>query len=324
MTIGAGANIRSKHGGRQERSREDRSGGDDHLERLGRRGDGRKRPPQGQDGDPSRARRSGPGDQSRGAPRRGAGQLLHLDHHRPCKGEEDRSRLAGDQRPHPPRLGREDASPYRRGRPQRGHPLLGAGEAPARPRPGSPRPLPDLQCPRRHGEGHALGHCRAGDNPHDGERHRHGSRIRGRSRCCGPSRGGGGRPRHAGGGRQCLRCRGGRRLHGLCGRARHVRPRRLWPALRLSRGSGRADRRRSLSRAPGAARPDMFEIDSAKGLKYYETPYTTRPQGRARAARRRRAGRRGRALLDPAESRTPALASGAWSPPSPPPGPGSR
>jgi gamma-glutamyltranspeptidase/glutathione hydrolase len=28
-------------------------------------------------------------------------------------------------------------------------------------------------------------------------------------------------------------------------------------------------------RAPGAARPDMFEIDTAKGLKYYETPYTT-------------------------------------------------
>jgi gamma-glutamyltranspeptidase/glutathione hydrolase len=27
-------------------------------------------------------------------------------------------------------------------------------------------------------------------------------------------------------------------------------------------------------RAPGAARPDMFEIDEAKGLKYYETPYT--------------------------------------------------
>jgi gamma-glutamyltranspeptidase/glutathione hydrolase len=27
-------------------------------------------------------------------------------------------------------------------------------------------------------------------------------------------------------------------------------------------------------RAPGAARPDMFEIDAAKGLKYYETPYT--------------------------------------------------
>jgi gamma-glutamyltranspeptidase / glutathione hydrolase len=27
-------------------------------------------------------------------------------------------------------------------------------------------------------------------------------------------------------------------------------------------------------RAPGRARPDMFEIDEAKGLKYYETPYT--------------------------------------------------
>jgi gamma-glutamyltranspeptidase / glutathione hydrolase len=27
-------------------------------------------------------------------------------------------------------------------------------------------------------------------------------------------------------------------------------------------------------RAPAAARPDMFEIDEAKGLKYYETPYT--------------------------------------------------
>src|SRR5262249_20601942 len=27
-------------------------------------------------------------------------------------------------------------------------------------------------------------------------------------------------------------------------------------------------------RAPGAARADMFEIDEAKGLKYYETPYT--------------------------------------------------
>jgi len=27
-------------------------------------------------------------------------------------------------------------------------------------------------------------------------------------------------------------------------------------------------------RAPGAARPDMFEIDEAKDLKYYETPYT--------------------------------------------------
>ncbi len=27
-------------------------------------------------------------------------------------------------------------------------------------------------------------------------------------------------------------------------------------------------------RAPGAARPDMYEIDAAKGLKYYETPYT--------------------------------------------------
>jgi gamma-glutamyltranspeptidase/glutathione hydrolase len=27
-------------------------------------------------------------------------------------------------------------------------------------------------------------------------------------------------------------------------------------------------------RAPGAARADMFEIDAAKGLKYYETPYT--------------------------------------------------
>jgi len=27
-------------------------------------------------------------------------------------------------------------------------------------------------------------------------------------------------------------------------------------------------------RAPGAARPDMFEIDEARGLKYYETPWT--------------------------------------------------
>ncbi len=27
-------------------------------------------------------------------------------------------------------------------------------------------------------------------------------------------------------------------------------------------------------RAPGAARPDMFEIDASRGLKYYETPYT--------------------------------------------------
>src|ERR1051326_6816846 len=27
-------------------------------------------------------------------------------------------------------------------------------------------------------------------------------------------------------------------------------------------------------RPPGAARSDMFEIDEAKGLKYYETPYT--------------------------------------------------
>src|SRR5215470_1922068 len=27
-------------------------------------------------------------------------------------------------------------------------------------------------------------------------------------------------------------------------------------------------------RAPGAARPDMFEIDESRGLKYYETPYT--------------------------------------------------
>src|SRR5579871_4062621 len=27
-------------------------------------------------------------------------------------------------------------------------------------------------------------------------------------------------------------------------------------------------------RAPGAARPDMFEIDETKPLKYYETPYT--------------------------------------------------
>jgi len=27
-------------------------------------------------------------------------------------------------------------------------------------------------------------------------------------------------------------------------------------------------------RAPGAARPDMFEIDEGRGLKYYETPYT--------------------------------------------------
>src|SRR5690348_18446942 len=27
-------------------------------------------------------------------------------------------------------------------------------------------------------------------------------------------------------------------------------------------------------RAPRAARPDMFEIDEAKPLKYYETPYT--------------------------------------------------
>ena len=40
-----------------------------------------------------------------------------------------------------------------------------------------------------------------------------------------------------------------------------------------------ADRREIISvdhylRAPGAARPDMFEIDDAKGLKYYETPYT--------------------------------------------------
>ncbi len=40
-----------------------------------------------------------------------------------------------------------------------------------------------------------------------------------------------------------------------------------------------AERRELISvdhylRAPGAARPDMFEIDAAKGLKYYETPYT--------------------------------------------------
>ncbi len=40
-----------------------------------------------------------------------------------------------------------------------------------------------------------------------------------------------------------------------------------------------AERRELISvdhylRAPGAARPDMFEIDQAKGLKYYETPYT--------------------------------------------------
>ena len=40
-----------------------------------------------------------------------------------------------------------------------------------------------------------------------------------------------------------------------------------------------ADRRELISvdhylRAPGAARPDMYEIDVAKGLKYYETPYT--------------------------------------------------
>src|SRR5690349_23247192 len=40
-----------------------------------------------------------------------------------------------------------------------------------------------------------------------------------------------------------------------------------------------AERRELISldhylRAPGAARPDMFEIDEAKGLKYYETPYT--------------------------------------------------
>jgi len=41
----------------------------------------------------------------------------------------------------------------------------------------------------------------------------------------------------------------------------------------------RADRASLISvdhylRAPGAARPDMFEIDHEKGLKYYETPYT--------------------------------------------------
>src|SRR5258708_18089402 len=40
-----------------------------------------------------------------------------------------------------------------------------------------------------------------------------------------------------------------------------------------------AERRELISvdhylRAPGAARPDMFEIDEAMGLKYYETPYT--------------------------------------------------
>ena len=40
-----------------------------------------------------------------------------------------------------------------------------------------------------------------------------------------------------------------------------------------------AERRELISvdhylRAPGAARPDMFEIEEAKGLKYYETPYT--------------------------------------------------
>jgi gamma-glutamyltranspeptidase / glutathione hydrolase len=40
-----------------------------------------------------------------------------------------------------------------------------------------------------------------------------------------------------------------------------------------------AERRELISidhylRAPGAARADMFEIDGAKGLKYYETPYT--------------------------------------------------
>ena len=40
-----------------------------------------------------------------------------------------------------------------------------------------------------------------------------------------------------------------------------------------------AERRELISidhylRAPGAARADMFEIDEAKGLKYYETPYT--------------------------------------------------
>ena len=40
-----------------------------------------------------------------------------------------------------------------------------------------------------------------------------------------------------------------------------------------------AERRKLISvdhylRAPRAARPDMFEIDEAKGLKYYETPYT--------------------------------------------------
>ena len=40
-----------------------------------------------------------------------------------------------------------------------------------------------------------------------------------------------------------------------------------------------AERRELISvdhylRAPGAARPDMFAIDEAKGLKYYETPYT--------------------------------------------------
>ena len=62
---------------------------------------------------------------------------------------------------------------------------------------------------------------------------------------------------------------------------------------------------------PAAARPDMFEIDEAKGLKYYETPYTKGLQGRARAAGGRGPRRRRRSLLDPAQARAPALGSGA-------------
>jgi len=56
------------------------------------------------------------------------------------------------------------------------------------------------------------------------------------------------------------------------------------PAMCSIGGYGRmsayvAERRELISvdhylRAPGASRPDMFEIDEAKGLKYYETPYT--------------------------------------------------
>ena len=38
--------------------------------------------------------------------------------------------------------------------------------------------------------------------------------------------------------------------------------------------SGELFRSTITSRAPAAARPDMFEIDETKPLKYYETPYT--------------------------------------------------